>query len=93
METRHELDKQVAVKLECKTVRRRQEEIELKLQQQTDEAVKKSDANIEKAKKYETQQQKEFLRVDLFCLELHEHFTKIKRKILVFSIKSNSEES
>lgn len=45
-------------------MRRHQEIVERKLQQQTDEAIKKSNENVEKAKQYEIQRQNEFLRVE-----------------------------
>lgn len=63
-EARQELDKQVAIKQERKLISKRQEEIELKYLQQTDETVKKSNEHVKKMKQSEIQQQKEFLRVD-----------------------------
>lgn len=62
-DARQEFDKQLAIKRERKMLRKNEEEHERKLQQQTDEAVKKFDEKVGNAKKYGVQQQKEFLRV------------------------------
>lgn len=62
-EARQELDKQVAIKRERDLIRKQQEEVVLKYLQQADETAKKSNENIKKAKQYEIQRQKQFLRV------------------------------
>lgn len=67
MEARQELDKHVAIKRERETICKHQKEIEFKLQQQTDEAIKRSDENIEKAKQIEIRRQKDFFRVGCFA--------------------------
>lgn len=63
-EANQELKKQIMNKLEKRKIKEAEEEIERKCQQHTIESIKKLDMEWQTSKQKETQQQKEFLRVN-----------------------------
>lgn len=64
METRQALAKQFAHKKQKQKINQTECEIELKLLQRTDEAFKRHQEELQKAKQQEIQSQKNFLKVD-----------------------------
>lgn len=63
-EANQELKKHIMNKLEKRKIKEAEEEIERKCQQHTIESIKKLDMEWQTSKQKETQQQKEFLRVN-----------------------------